>query len=34
MSVKQDRPVLSFESSDAWEAWLAEHHATSPGLWL
>jgi uncharacterized protein YdeI (YjbR/CyaY-like superfamily) len=34
MSVKQDRPVISFESGDAWEAWLAEHHATSPGLWL
>jgi uncharacterized protein YdeI (YjbR/CyaY-like superfamily) len=34
VTVKQDRPVLSFESSDAWEAWLAEHHATSPGLWL
>ena len=34
MSVKQDRLVISFESGDAWEAWLAEHHATSPGLWL
>jgi len=34
MSVKQDRLVLSFASSDAWEAWLAEHHAASPGLWL
>jgi len=29
-----DRPVLSFESRDAWEAWLAEHHASSPGLWV
>jgi uncharacterized protein YdeI (YjbR/CyaY-like superfamily) len=34
MSVKQDRPVLSFESRDAWEGWLAEHHASSPGLWV
>jgi uncharacterized protein YdeI (YjbR/CyaY-like superfamily) len=34
MSVTQDRPVISFESGDAWEAWLAEHHAASPGLWL
>jgi len=34
MSLKQDRLVISFESSDAWQAWLAEHHVTSPGLWL
>ncbi len=34
MNVKQDQPVIPFESRDAWEAWLAEHHATSPGLWL
>jgi len=34
MSVKQDQPVISFESRDAWEAWLAEHHASSPGLWV
>jgi uncharacterized protein YdeI (YjbR/CyaY-like superfamily) len=34
MSTKQDLPVLPFESRDAWEAWLAEHHATSPGIWL
>jgi uncharacterized protein YdeI (YjbR/CyaY-like superfamily) len=27
-------PVMSFESTDAWEAWLADHHADSPGLWL
>jgi uncharacterized protein YdeI (YjbR/CyaY-like superfamily) len=24
----------SFPSQEAWEAWLAEHHADSPGLWL
>jgi uncharacterized protein YdeI (YjbR/CyaY-like superfamily) len=29
-----DQPILSFESRDAWEAWLAEHHASSPGLWV
>jgi len=34
MSVKQDQLVISFESRDAWEAWLAEHHASSPGLWV
>jgi uncharacterized protein YdeI (YjbR/CyaY-like superfamily) len=34
MNAKQDQPVISFESRDAWAAWLAEHHAASPGLWL
>ena len=27
-------PVLSFESTDAWDAWLAAHHADPGGLWL
>ena len=27
-------PLLSFTSADAWEAWLAEHHAAAPGAWL
>jgi uncharacterized protein YdeI (YjbR/CyaY-like superfamily) len=27
-------PVMSFESTDAWDAWLTAHHADSPGLWL
>jgi uncharacterized protein YdeI (YjbR/CyaY-like superfamily) len=27
-------PVMSFESTDEWDAWLAAHHAGSPGLWL
>jgi uncharacterized protein YdeI (YjbR/CyaY-like superfamily) len=27
-------PVLCFESTDAWDAWLADRHAGSPGLWL
>jgi uncharacterized protein YdeI (YjbR/CyaY-like superfamily) len=27
-------PVMTFESTDAWDAWLAAHHAGSPGLWL
>ena len=25
---------LAFESVEAWEAWLREHHAASPGIWL
>jgi uncharacterized protein YdeI (YjbR/CyaY-like superfamily) len=27
-------PVMTFESTDAWDAWLAAHQAGSPGLWL
>jgi uncharacterized protein YdeI (YjbR/CyaY-like superfamily) len=29
-----DRPVVSFPTQAAWEAWLAKHHGTSPGVWL
>jgi uncharacterized protein YdeI (YjbR/CyaY-like superfamily) len=34
MSTKQYLPVISFGSRDEWEAWLAEHHTASSGLWL
>jgi uncharacterized protein YdeI (YjbR/CyaY-like superfamily) len=34
MSAEQVEPLISFPAQEAWEAWLAEHHATSPGLWL
>jgi uncharacterized protein YdeI (YjbR/CyaY-like superfamily) len=27
-------PVVSFESADAWDTWLAAHHADSAGVWL
>lgn len=27
-------PVLALDDAAAWAAWLAEHHATSPGVWL
>ena len=27
-------PVMTFDSTDAWDAWLGAHHADSPGLWL
>jgi uncharacterized protein YdeI (YjbR/CyaY-like superfamily) len=30
----KDQPVIAFSSRAEWEAWLAEHHATSSGLWL
>ena len=26
--------MVSFESADAWDAWLAAHHADAPGVWL
>jgi uncharacterized protein YdeI (YjbR/CyaY-like superfamily) len=29
-----DLPILPFASPTAWEAWLEEHHASSPGVWL
>jgi uncharacterized protein YdeI (YjbR/CyaY-like superfamily) len=29
-----EQPELAFETAQAWEAWLAEHHATSDGVWL
>jgi uncharacterized protein YdeI (YjbR/CyaY-like superfamily) len=27
-------PVHAFDSTQAWDAWLAAHHADSPGIWL
>ena len=27
-------PVVSFASSQEWEEWLEEHHATSSGVWI
>jgi uncharacterized protein YdeI (YjbR/CyaY-like superfamily) len=29
-----DLPVIPFESREAFASWLAEHHESSPGLWL
>lgn len=26
--------VILFESQQSWEAWLKEHHADTPGIWL
>ena len=34
MEPKQDLPILAFAASRDWEDWLAEHHASSKGLWL
>lgn len=29
-----DLPILLFDASVAWSAWLAANHATSQGVWL
>ena len=29
-----DLPELAFPDQEAFEAWLEEHHATAPGLWI
>jgi len=30
----EEYPVLSFERPEQFAAWLASHHATTPGIWL
>ncbi|MGA5649594.1 YdeI/OmpD-associated family protein [Streptomyces seoulensis] len=32
--VTQHLEIVAFESAEAFEAWLGEHHAVSPGIWL
>ena len=34
MKTSDDLPIIAFETWHAWEAWLAERHADSPGIWL
>jgi uncharacterized protein YdeI (YjbR/CyaY-like superfamily) len=34
MPAKPDLPIMPFASRKDWEAWLDEHHASSPGVWL
>jgi uncharacterized protein YdeI (YjbR/CyaY-like superfamily) len=34
MSARQELPILGFASGAEWRAWLAEHHARAPGVWL
>ena len=34
MAQSRNLPVVGFASSVEWEAWLAENHGTSQGLWL
>ncbi|WP_276486045.1 YdeI/OmpD-associated family protein [Paraflavitalea pollutisoli] len=33
-SIQDDLPVLSFQSSEEFEAWMHEHHQEAKGLWL
>ena len=30
----REDPSLALPSADAWARWLAQHHASSPGIWL
>lgn len=32
--VTQDLEIIAFESAEAFQAWLGENHAVSPGIWL
>ncbi|GHE91369.1 hypothetical protein GCM10017776_04430 [Streptomyces griseoluteus] len=32
--VTRDLEIVAFESAEAFEAWLGENHAVSPGIWL
>ncbi len=34
MEMKQGQLVMAFASQAEWDQWLAEHHQSSPGLWL
>jgi uncharacterized protein YdeI (YjbR/CyaY-like superfamily) len=34
VSAAPELPVIAFESLEAWEKWLAAHHAESGGLWV
>ena len=33
-TAKPEYPILLFPDDAAWEAWLAGHHASAPGVWL
>jgi uncharacterized protein YdeI (YjbR/CyaY-like superfamily) len=34
VGVTQDLEIVAFESPEAFQAWLGDHHADSPGIWL
>jgi len=33
-SIPDDRPIIAFESAQAWDAWLSQHGAISPGIYI
>lgn len=33
-SIPDDRPILAFETAQAWEVWLMKNGATSPGIYI
>jgi uncharacterized protein YdeI (YjbR/CyaY-like superfamily) len=33
-TTRDSLPVIAFSSRAKWKAWLAKHHATSPGAWV
>ena len=34
MTSKRELPIVELPDPEAWERWLEEHHASSPGIWL
>lgn len=34
MTTKNDLPIVSFATREAWAEWLEAHHASAPGVWL
>jgi uncharacterized protein YdeI (YjbR/CyaY-like superfamily) len=33
-AIASELPIMTFESTGAWAAWLRKHHASSAGIWL
>ena len=34
LMIPDDRPILAFETAQAWEAWLTKNGGTSPGIYI
>ena len=34
MATSVNLPIIPYETSSAWEKWLADNHANSPGVWM
>src|SRR3954451_8622188 len=34
MKKGDELPIIAFATQHDWEAWLGEHHADAPGVWL